>query len=100
MMKKMKCALPFFALLALAGCSESPDVELMKAGLGRSGIPADQAACFAEKMSQGVKGEQYNYLAKLMNEGMAEKEAVGKVRRKYGAEFKTAMEEARKACVK
>ncbi len=100
MKKNLRFALPLLALLALGGCGESPDVELMKAGLARSGMPADQAACFAEKMEKTVKGEPYNYMARLMNEGLSEREAVGKTRRKFTAEFKTPMEEARKACVR
>lgn len=100
MKKKMRFALLSFALLALGGCGESPDVELMKAGLARSGMPADQAACFAEEMGKTVKGEPYNYMAKLMREGMSEKEAVNKARRKFSAEFKKPMNEARAACVK
>lgn len=98
--KITKFALLLFALLAMAGCGESTDVELMKTGLARSGLPADQAACFAEKMGKTVKGEPYNYMAKLMSEGLDERGAVNKARRKFGAEFKTPMEEARAACVK
>ncbi len=63
-------------------------------------MPADQAACFAEKMGKSVKGEPYNYIANLMNEGMDEKEAVNTARRKFTAEFKKPMNEAREACVK
>ena len=92
--------LMFLTLLIVAGCGKSPDVELMKAGLVRSGMPAGQAACFAEKMSKTVKGEPYNYMAAVMNEGLDERTAVNKARRKFGPEFKTPMEEARAACVK
>lgn len=92
-----------FLLLALAamtsGCGESPDVEKMKAGLAKTGMPAEQAACFAEKMSKTVEGEPYNYMAALMKEGAAENEAVNRTRRKFGADFKTPMQEARAACV-
>jgi hypothetical protein len=97
--KNVRRALVIFGLIALSGCG-APDVEQMKAGLAKSGMPAPQAACFAEKMSKTVKGEPYNYIAKLMNAGMAEKEAVQKARRKFGADFKTGMEEARAACGK
>ena len=87
-------------LFAVVGCGESPDVDMMKAGLERSGIPGDQAACFAGKMKDlGVEGEPYNYMAALMKEGLPEKDAVNKARRKCGAEFKTPMEAARSACV-
>jgi hypothetical protein len=88
------------ALLALAGCGESPDVEMMKTGLARSGMPADQANCFAEKMGEKVDGEVYNYIARMMKEGLDEKTAVNKARRKYTADFKGPMQEARAACVK
>jgi hypothetical protein len=100
MNKNLKIALLLFALPVLAGCGESPDVEKMKAGLAKTGMPADQAACFAEKMSETVDGEQYNYMSALMNEGVSEKDAVNKTRRKYSADFKTPMEKARAACVK
>ena len=86
-------------LPALAGCGESPDVEKMKAGLARSGMPPAQADCYAEKMAETVDGEPYNYVAKLMGEGLAEKEARNKARRKFGSEFQKPMSEARKACV-
>lgn len=82
----------------LSGCGG--DKELMEKGLMRSGMEAGQAKCFAEKMAGGVETEIYDYLAKIMNEGVAEKEAVNKARRKFGADFKTPMEEARTACVK
>lgn len=101
MMKKMiGCTLSLVALSALAGCGKSPDVELMKAGLAKSGMPSDQAACMAEAMGKTAKGEPYNYMAKLMNEGMTEKEAFNKARRKFGVEFRTAVQDARDACVK
>jgi hypothetical protein len=99
MNKNLKIALLLFALPVLAGC-ESPDVEKMKAGLAKTGMPADQATCFAEKMSDAVDGEQYNYMAALMNEGVSEREAVNKTRRRYSADFKASMEKARAACVK
>jgi hypothetical protein len=99
MNKNLKIVLLLFALPVLGGC-ESPDVEKMKTGLAKTGMPGDQAACFAEKMSDTVDGEQYNYMAALMNEGVTERDAVNKTRRKFSADFKTAMEEARAACVK
>lgn len=92
--------LPFFLflmLLVLAGCGG--DVELMTSGLTKSGLPANQAAAFAEKMSKSVKKGPYNYMAKLMDAGISEKDAVNKTRRKYGAEFKQAMQEAREETV-
>ncbi len=95
----MTLVLLLAGLAALTGCGESPDVEKMKAGLVRSGLPADQAACFAEKMSETVGGEPYNYMAALMGEGLNEREAVTKTRRKFGAEWLTPMREARKTCV-
>jgi hypothetical protein len=88
------CVLPI-----QAGCS-SPNVEQMKAGLVKSGMPADQAQCFAEKMSKTVGVEPYNYMAALMNEGATEKDAVNKARRKFGADFKDSMEKARAECAK
>lgn len=98
--KKLFSAFLLAGLFVLAGCGGSPDVELMKEGLVRSGIPADQAACFAEKMSKTVDGEPYNYMAALMKEGVDEKSAANKTRRKYSADFKKPMREARKDCVK
>lgn len=71
----------------------------MKAGLVKSGMPAEQAECFARQMRKTVDAEPYNYMAELMNAGSDEKTAVNKARRKYGADFKESMEKARAACV-
>lgn len=84
----------------LAGCGPSPDVETMKSGLIKSGLPADQAACYAEAASKTVKGEPYNYMAGLMNAGLKENEAINKTRRKYSADFKGPLQAARGQCVK
>jgi len=84
----------------LAGCGESPDVVSMESGLVKSGMASGKAACFAGAMEKTVDGEVYNYLASLMNKGETEKDAVNKTRRKYGADFKVAMGQARKSCVK
>jgi hypothetical protein len=93
---------PFVLLLTvlLAGCGESPNVDLMKAGLAKSGLPAEQATCFAEAASKTVKGEEYNYLAGLMSTGLKEAEAVSKTRRKYSADFKDPLDKARDECIK
>ncbi len=100
MMKKMiGCTLPLFALLLIGGCGKSPDAELMKTGLIKSGMPADQADCMAEALKKTAKGEPYNYMAKLMNDGMTEREAFNKARRKFGADFRGAVQDARAACV-
>ena len=87
-----------FVLPVLTGCS-SPDVEQMKTGLLKTGMPEDQAECFADRMRKAVKAEPYNYMAKLMNAGEDEKTAVNRTRRKYGAEFKAPMKKAREECV-
>nr|WP_319393870.1 hypothetical protein [uncultured Desulfobacter sp.] len=87
-----------FALPFLAGCG-SPDTDQMKAGLIRSGMPAAQAECFAQKAADTVDGDAYNYMAKLMNEGVKESQAKSRTRRKYGPEFQKPLKEARKACV-
>jgi len=100
---KQKVCLAFLLLCAalfLSACGESPDVDSMTSGLVKSGIASDQAACFAASMEKTIKGEPYNYMASLMNKGETEKNAVNKTRRKHGADFKDAMGEARKACVK
>ncbi|MFQ3242207.1 MAG: hypothetical protein ACI9JZ_001902 [Lentimonas sp.] len=86
------CGLSFFV-----GCG-SKDVAQMEAGLIKSGMPADQAECFAREMGETVKADPYNYMAKLMNAGADEKSAINKARRKYGADFKAPMESARDAC--
>ena len=100
-MRMMKRIAPFLLLtVLLAGCGSSPDVETMKSGLIKSGLPADQAACYAEAAGKTVKGEEYNYLAGLLNGGLKENEAINKTRRKYSADFKTPLSEARKQCVK
>ena len=82
----------------LSGCGGNQ--EMMEKGLVRAGIDGTRAKCLAEKMSGTIKGEIYDYLANLLNEGVAEREAVNKTRRKYGADFKSQMEEAEKACGK
>ena len=98
--KKLKLlALSALIIPALAGCGESPDVDLMKAGLSRSGLTAAQVDCFAEKMADTVDGEPFNYMARLMKEGMDQKAAMNKTRRKFGPDFQTPVREARKACV-
>lgn len=88
----------FFGMLLFTGCGESPDVPAMKEGLVRSGMPEDEADCFAEKLGDTVAGEAYNYMSALMGEGVDEKDAITKARRKYGAEFRSGVTEARKAC--
>lgn len=85
-----------FLGMMLSGCGG--DQGKMEKGLVRSGMEAGKAKCLAEKMAGTVKGETYDYLAGLLNEGVAEREAVNKTRRKYGADFKSQMEEAEKAC--
>jgi hypothetical protein len=97
-MKQIKFLLLLTVLLA--GCGPSPNVDAMKVGLAKSGLPADQAACFAEAASKTVKGEPYNYLADLLNAGVKESEAVSKTRRKYSADFKDPLDKARDECVK
>lgn len=97
--KMTKSALLLTTLLTVSACGR-PDADLMKQGLTRTGMPDDQAACFAEKMSEKVKGGPYNYMAKLMKAGSDERDAVNKARRKFGPDFKGPMEQARNACVK
>jgi len=92
-------SLLFCASLLLTGC-ESADVDLMKSGLVRGGMDSSQASCYAEKAGDAVDGETYNYIAKLMAEGVEESQAINKARRKFGAEFKKPLKEARDACVK
>ncbi|MDP0494995.1 MAG: hypothetical protein Q7Q73_02185 [Verrucomicrobiota bacterium JB024] len=84
-------AVPFL----LAGCG--PKVNEMKAGLIKSGMPADQAECYAEEM-KGMDSGPYNYMAKLLNAGVSESDAINKTRRKYGADFKAEVEKARETC--
>ena len=86
-------------LMMFSGCGGSPDVPSMKEGFMRSGMSAEQADCLAEKMSDTLPGKQYNFMANLMKEGLNEREAFTRARRKYGAEFREGMAEARKACV-
>ncbi|MDR0843434.1 MAG: hypothetical protein LBP68_08460 [Acidobacteriota bacterium] len=92
-----KSLVAFGTLALLSGCG-SPDVAMMKQGLERTGMPAAQADCLAEKMSGDVDSEPYNYMASLMSEGMEEKDAINRARRKFGAEFTSAVRDARRAC--
>lgn len=97
-MKRLTKIFMLLAILFLTAC-ESADVDLMKAALVKSGMEASRAECYATQMvEKGVEAGAYNYIAKLMNAGLSEKEAVNKARRKYGAEFKSAMTEAKKFC--
>ncbi len=81
----------------LTGCG--PDVDAMKAGLVKAGMSAEKASCLAERAADnGVAKGPYEYIAKLMEEGVSEKAAVNKARRKYGADFKTPYEDAKKSC--
>lgn len=99
-MKTLKCAVVLAGMvLTLTGCG--PDVEKMSAGLAKSGMPADQAQCLAQKAADlGMDKEPYEYIAALLNEGVSEKDAVNKARRKFGADFKTPYGDAKDACVK
>ncbi len=100
-MNTMKRSAPLLLLtVLLAACGPSPNVDAMKAGLTKSGMPVDQATCYAEAASKTVKGEQYNYIADLLNSGIAENEAVSKTRRKYSADFKEPLDKARAECIK
>ncbi|MGE9292169.1 MAG: hypothetical protein ACQKBW_01030 [Puniceicoccales bacterium] len=83
------------ATLLLAGCGAN--VSEMKTGLIKSGMSADQAECYAQEM-KGMDSGPYNYMAKLLNAGVSETEAINKTRRKYGADFKTEVEKARETC--
>ncbi len=85
------------AVLLLSGCG--PDVEAMKKGLLKAGFSAEKAACFAEKAADsGTPNGPYDYIAKLLAEGVPEKDAVNRARRKYGAEFKQPYNAAKKEC--
>lgn len=84
------------AAVLLAGCG--PKVDRMKEGLRKSGMSAAQAECYAQQLSKSAETGPYNYMAELLNAGVNEKEAANKARRKYGAEFKEAVDTARKAC--
>ena len=95
---KMKPALPLLGLLLVAGCGGAPDVARMKAGLVKSGMAENQSECVARELSKTAKAAPYNYLAGLLEAGVEEKNAVNKARRKYGPEFKTAVDEAVKRC--
>lgn len=86
------------ATVCLTGCG--PDVESMQQGLVKSGLPVNQASCYAEKAAEDTPKDAYEYVANFLNAGVSEKDAINKARRKYGADFKTPLGEARKACVK
>ncbi len=81
----------------LGGCG--PDVEAMKKGLLTAGYSADKAACLAEKAADnGTPADPYEYIAKLLAEGVPEKDASNRARRKFGAEFKQPYNAAKKEC--
>lgn len=94
---RMALLLLLLAAFGLTGCG-SPELEMMESGLVKSGAEPAKAKCLAEKLGDEVKADQYNYVAKLLNEGMEEREAFTRGRRKYGAEFLSAVRDARKAC--
>lgn len=76
--------------LLLSACS-APDTESMQRGLTNNGMSAAQAGCYAGVLKEIIGTEEYNYLAGLMVEGASQKDAITRTRRKYGADFKTAM---------
>ena len=78
------------SLLLLSACS-APDTEGMKQGLLSNGMTPSQAACYANNLKGIIGVDEYNNLAELMLNGADKAEAIKKTRRKFGAEFKTAM---------
>lgn len=85
-------------LLSLAGCGESPDVEKMTTALAKSGMDSTKASCLAENWGKNAKGDVYNYISSLMAEGLDERAALNKARKKFGADYQAARKEAKKAC--
>ena len=63
----MKRALPFFALLALAGCA-TPQTQL-RAGLISAGLPQKQSACMAERMVDKLSLLQLRRISSIQNFG-------------------------------
>lgn len=96
--KNKSLAVLLLAVPLLMAC-EAPDSAMMSSGLTKSGMPVALANCMAEAMSESIDAEVFNSLAALLDKGVAEKEAVNRTRRKFGAEFRTPMNKARAACV-
>ena len=63
----MKRALPFFALLALAGCA-TPQTQL-RAGLISAGLPQKQSACMAERMVDKLSLLHLRRISSIQNFG-------------------------------
>jgi hypothetical protein len=78
------------SVLFLSACGTA-DVDGMQKGLAKGGMSAASAKCYANALKEVIGVDEYNNLAKLMQEGSSLTEAVKKTRRKFGAEFKTAM---------
>lgn len=77
------------ALVLLSGCS-SPDVDIMTQSLAKQNSwSVDNAACYANELSNVMETEHYNFLAKLMSKGMSMKDANTRVRRKFGTSYVT-----------
>ena len=63
----MKRALPFFALLALAGCA-TPQTQL-RTGLVSAGLPQKQSACMAQRMVDKLSLLQLRRISSIQNFG-------------------------------
>ena len=81
----------------LAGCGG--DKEQMQKGLARSGYTAEQATCIADNLNGKIKSKIYDYMGKLMSEGVDFKEAKNKARRKYGPDFQKDVKTVVQQCV-
>lgn len=99
-MKPMRLALSLLVVSMLCGC-ESAEVEKMELALTKNGWSKQQASCFAKKWADDAKGEMYNYVVRLMEEGVEDSDAFNRTRRKFGETyFESDIKGARKACGK
>ncbi len=87
---KIQTAGLLVSVLFLSACGTA-DVEGMQKGLAKGGMSAAAAKCYANELKAMIGTQEYNNLAALMQQGASLTDAVKKTRRKFGAEFKTAM---------
>lgn len=82
--------------LLLSACG-SPDTESMLAGLQKSGMGTTQARCYTDALAGALATDAFNQVATYLTQGESYDEAIKRARRKYGADFREQLSEAKGA---